>query len=541
MKSAFAILLGVALLAGCTRIATENAVRGGRHAWTVPHVLRFADVADPDRLNPYLSEMDITYDLSSMIFSYLVVANDRGRLVGDLATEVPTLADGGISPDGKTYVYHLRRGVKWQDGAPFTSRDVKFSWEAVVNPRNDTLYREGYDRVASIDTPDAYTVVVHLKRRYPPFVSLFFTPLQEGGKPILPAHILAKYRSIDRVPFDSAPIGTGPFKFVKWERGREIVLARNDDYFKGRPRLAKIVFYVIPNDETMLDEMRLHQIDLITAPQAALYEQYESIPGAVVETVPWNAQNVLVMNERHAGLGDLTVRMALAMSIDYRALARKLTHGVGEATGAVEPPTAIGYLDLPPYRYDPAAANRMLDAAGWRRGPGGVRVKNGVRLDYDIAVIAGSSNIRLAALQLQQYFAAIGVRLHLKTYPYNTIFSYDGPIFTGRYDFADYSTTLSWDPNNLVYLGCDRWYPRGQNVYGYCNRELDALERAGLATDAPRARAAIYRRAERLIHATVPYIPLYQLRRLVVRSVDLRHFKTNPTSTPWYNIWQWDI
>lgn len=540
-RSLRCVLLCAVLLAGCTQTASQRQTSGGRHSWTVPHVLRFADVSDPDRLNPYMSTMDLTYDLSSMIYSYLVIADDRGRLVGDLATQVPSQVNGGISRDGRTYVYHLRHGVRWHDGAPFTSRDVKFSWQAVVNPNNSTLHREGYTEIASIDTPDDYTVVIHLKRRYPPFVSKFFAPLQEGGKPILPQHLLARYSSIDRVPFNAAPVGTGPFKFVRWERGREIVLERNDAYFKGRPKLARIEFYVIPDDETMLNELRLHHIDLIASPTSALFERYRQVEGVSTELAPWNAQTYFIMNQSKPGLGDLEVRTAIATSIDYDGIIKKLTHGVGERAYDLLPPTAIGYTHNPPYRYDPAAANALLNRAGWKRGSDGVRAKNGVRLDYTMDIISGSQGQRLASVQIQQYFRDIGIRLSIKTYSYDDIFTPDGPIYGNRYDFAEYSTTLSWDPDFLYYVGCAYFYPHGENVYRYCNPQVDALERQGLATDDPAQRAAIYRRAGPLLWRTIPYIPLYELRRLNVHSSDLRNFKVNPTSTPWYNIWQWDI
>ncbi|HXM05905.1 MAG TPA: ABC transporter substrate-binding protein, partial [Candidatus Acidoferrum sp.] len=176
--------LAIAVLVACTGRTTVTT--SGRLAWTLPHVLRIGVASDPDRLNPYLSEMDVSYDLASLVYSFLIVSDARGRLIGDLATEVPTQSNGGISPDGRTYVYKLRRGVLWHDGAPFTANDVVASWRAVMNPRNDTFEREGYDRVASISTRGPYQVVVRLDRRYPPFVSRFFAPLQEGGKPILP-------------------------------------------------------------------------------------------------------------------------------------------------------------------------------------------------------------------------------------------------------------------------------------------------------------------------------------------------------------------
>jgi peptide/nickel transport system substrate-binding protein len=535
-----AVLAAAVLLTGCSRVS-ENSGVNGRHSFTVPHVLRFADISDPDNLNEYLSTMDLVYFLSSMMYSYLIVANDQGRLEGDLATEVPALANGGISRDGKTYVYHLHRNVLWHDGAPLTSADVKFSWQAVVNPNNNTLHREGYTEIASIDTPDKYTVVVHLKRRYPPFVSKFFTPLQEGGKPILPAHILAKYASINRVPFNAAPIGSGPFRFVKWERGRRIILARFDKYFKGKPKLERIEFNIIPNDSTILNEVRLHHIDLVAAPPSTLYQQYVQLPGVTTQLYPWNSQALLIVNNSHPGLDDVRVRRALAASIDYKAIVDKLTRGSGETAYDIIPPTAIGYVKNPAYRYDPDGANKILDDAGYIRGPDGVRAKGNVRLEYTLDTISGSDSLRREAVQLQQYFEAIGVRLNIKPYAYDEIFTPDGPIYGNRYDFAIYGYTLSWDPDMLYYIGCDYFYPKGENTYRYCNRQVDALERAGLNTDDPKQRASIYAKAEPLIWQTVPYIPLYERRRIAVHSPDLRDFKVNPSSTPWYNIWQWDI
>src|SRR5580692_9744247 len=134
-------------LLGCTRVRTEAP---GRNPWTVPGVLRLGDVAEPDSLNPLLSTMDLSYDISSLTFSYLVVADAEGKLIGDLATVVPSLENGGISRDGRTYVYHIHRGVRWHDGAPLTSRDVAFTWRAIMSPRNDVLHREAYQEVERI-------------------------------------------------------------------------------------------------------------------------------------------------------------------------------------------------------------------------------------------------------------------------------------------------------------------------------------------------------------------------------------------------------
>lgn len=519
-----AMMLLMSLIA-CARTAQAPGT-GGRHPWTVPHVLRVADIADPDHLNPYLSTMDVTYDLASLMYSYLVISDDRGHLIGDLATVVPTRANGGISADGRTYTYHLRHGVLWHDGARFTSRDVVASWRAVVDPKDNTLHREGFDRIASIDTPDDYTAVVHLREPYAPLVSQFFAPLQEGAKPVLPAHVIKRDADFNAGELATHPIGTGPFRFVSWRRGDRIVLERFPRYFKGEPKLERVELLILPNDNTMLNQTETHDIDLVVAPPQAQVDSYRRIPGVVTEFAPWNAQAVLVFNARKPALHDATVRRAIAYALDKTAMIDKISHGVGEEAFNSLPVTALGYQRLEPYEYDPQKSIRLLQ---------------GKHVTFTLATIAGGATLQSLALSMQSDLHAAGIDMTVKLYPYNTIFSIDGPIYRGTYDAAIYSTTLNWDPNVIDYLGCAQWYPRGENVYGYCNPSLDKLEQAGLQASDPNERARTYRAASRIIWNDLPYFPLYQYRRTIVRNSDLKNYTVNPTSTPWWNAWQWDI
>ena len=529
----------VLFLTACTRV-TETAA-GQRHPWTLPHVLRVVDLAEPDHLNPYLSEMDITYGVASLVYSYLVVADDRGQLIGDLAADVPSLANGGISKDGRTYTYHLRHGVRWQDGAAFTSRDVVASWKAVVDPHNLTIFRQGYDRVVSISTPDAYTAVVHLKERYPAFVSQFFAPLQEGGKPILPAHILERDRNFNRSSLETAPVGTGPFKLANWKHGERMTFVRNDEYFRGRPNLERIELTFVPDVQTMMTQARTHQIDLIYSPTAPLMAQYKTIPDETVYTTPWNGQILIVWNTGKPGLNDETVRKAIIYATDRQSLIDHIAPGVGDVPHDVIAPTAIGYTQQDPIPYDLAKADAVLDADGWARGSDGIRTKNGVRLEYTIASISGSALLNRMAVLEQQMLSQAGFAIHIKGYPYNQIFDFNGPIDTYKYDMAIYGTALSWDPDSHVYYGCDQWYPKGQNFFRYCNREYDLLEQRGLQSDDPAVRAPLYAKADKILWNTASYMPISELRRIIVRNPDLKNYKVNPTSTPWYNAWEWDI
>ncbi|HET9028764.1 MAG TPA: peptide ABC transporter substrate-binding protein [Candidatus Aquilonibacter sp.] len=539
MRRTALILALLGVLCGCTRVT--GVAEGHRHSYTIPHVLRVADLAEPDHLNPYLTEMDIGYAFSSLVYSYLIVSNDEGKLIGDLATDVPTIHNGGISADGRTYTYHLRRGVTWHDGKPFTAQDVVASWKAVVDPHNLTLFRQGYDVVESITTPDPYTAVVHLKKRYPAFVSQFFAPLQEGGKPILPAHILAQERDFNKGRLNTHPIGTGPFKFASWKHGERITLVRNDAYFRGRPKLARIVMTFVPDLQTILMQMRLHQIDLIYTPSPPLMSQYRALPDAKVWTAPWNSQLLVVMNTGKPGLDDERVRRAIVLATDRQSMIDHVTSGVGEPAYDVIAPTAIGYVKRAPIPYDVRQANQLLDAAGWKRGSDGVRAKDGARLDFTIVTIAGSTMLNRMAVLMQESLRAAGIALEIKPYPYNQIFDFNGPIDTYRFDMAIYGTALSWDPDSHVYYGCDQWYPNGQNYYRYCNHEYDRLEAAGLKSDDPAVRAPLYAKADAILWNTVAYMPIDEVRRINVTSPDLKNYKVNPTSTPWYNAWQWDI
>jgi peptide/nickel transport system substrate-binding protein len=528
------------LAAGCSARSTQ--AEGGRLPWTVPHVLRIGIASDPDRLNPYLSEMDVSYDIASLVYSYLIVADARGRLIGDLALAVPSRANGGISPDGRTYVYRLRRNVIWHDGAPFTSADVVASWRAVMDPRNDTFEREGYDEVTSIRTLGRYAIAIRLRRRYPPFVSRFFAPLQEGGKPILPAHVLRRERSFNAGPLSSAPVGTGPFRFVSWARGDRIVLERFDRYFKGRPKLQRIELTVVPNDRSLALALQTHRVDLIAAASPALLPEYRSAAGTVVSTAPWNSQGALFANSSKPALSDSRVRRSIADAVPYDEILRDVAGGSFRPALDSLPPTAIGYRVFAARTQQLENAARELDAAGWRMGPDGTRRRGGTRLDLTLATIAGNAQFERIALLVQASLRRVGIDLAIRTYAYSTIFAAPaGPIYGGTYDLALYSNTLNWDPDVYNFVACDRWYPRGQNIFRYCNPQLDRLERAGLQTDDVSRRAAIYRAAARIIWNDVAYVPLYESDRIVVRSSDLREYLPNPTATPWWNAWRWDI
>lgn len=538
MRRLGALACAALALAGCT--PTAQTAAGGRHPWTQAHVLRLADVADPDSLNPLLSTMDLSYDLSSLLFSYLVIVDRRGTLTGDLVTEVPGLYNNGISGDGRIYTYHLRRNVIWHDGVPLTSRDVAFSWRAIMSPRNNVLHREGYEEVQSIATPDNYTVVVHLRRRYPPFVTQFFTTLQEGAKPVVPEHLLGREASLNNAPYNAHPVGSGPFRFVSWDRGTRLVLARNEHYFKGRPKLDRVELSIVPDENTLMTQLQTHAIDMPVSTSALVWDRFRHTPGLTARLDPWNSEMLLALDDGRPILREAAVRRAIASAIDYQAIIHKLTFDSAQIASDVIAPGFTGYAGNAPYAYNPARAKAQLEAAGWHARADGTRAKNGTPLEL-LMVVASKGSGPLYAVLLQRMLHDVGITVTIKTYPYRGVYAYDGPIVTGRYDLAIYANTLPYDPDRTSTLSCSQFTPKGMNEFRFCDPALDALEQQGLETDDLLQRAAYYRQAGARIHADVPYIPLFLQRRPAVMNSDLRGYDPSPVAAPWWTAWQWDI
>ena len=239
----------------------------------------------------------------------------HGNFVPRLAREVPTLANGGISRDGLTITYHLRPHVRWQDGVPFTSRDVAFTFDAIMNPNTDVISRHGYDVVARVDTPDPLTVVFHLRERFAPFVAVVFGE-SDSTYGVLPAHLLARYKSLNDVPYNSAPVGTGPFKFVRWMRGDRIEYVRNDDYFLGAPKIKRIVWQIVPDENTALEMMRTHETDWMFEPSVTAYRAIETMPDVAVVLPNVNGYEGVMMNSGRGPTADVRVRRAIVMALD---------------------------------------------------------------------------------------------------------------------------------------------------------------------------------------------------------------------------------
>lgn len=507
-------------------------------------MLRIAVSEEPKNVNPLLSATTIEEFIDRLMFEPLLSADARGNPVPMLAIEVPTQENGGISRDGLTIRYRLRRDVRWSDGVPVTSRDVIWSWRAILNPNNDVVSRHGYDDVASIDAPDAHTAIVHLKRPFAPFVNTFFA---ESDQPydVLPAHALARYSDINKLQFNSAPtVSDGPFLFESWRRGDRILLTANRSFFNGTPGLNSIELDFIPNEDSAVNLLRTHAVDYVHEPSFQIYAALRSIPDTRIVGVNINGYEGLMFNLSHSVLADPLVRRAIAAAINKSALAQQLTHG--QATVATEDlPNWLWAFDpaVQPVQFDPAAAIKMLNRAGWIAGNDGMVRKEGHSLQLLLATDTQTALHRSESVLVQAALRRIGVGVEVKYYPIQLLYApqgLGGVMHGGKFDLLLYPWISGIDPDNSSQFTCASVPPRGYNDSHYCNPTMDdAQTQALMYYDRPHRKAA-YSKIERLLSQHNPLIFFWWQRTLQAISVDFHGFDPNPTVESW-NAWRWSV
>ncbi len=524
-------------LAGCTRVAPDSGTgtaANGRHPWTVPNTLRVISGNVPRTLNPLLATQTVEASIARLTTDILVSADAKGNFVPRLAREVPTHENGGISADGKTITYHLRSGVLWHDGVPFTSRDVRFSYDAIMNKNNDVISRHGYDLITRVDTPDPLTVVFHLKAPFAPFISVIFG---ESDSPyaIVPEHLLAKYKSIDNIPYNSAPVGTGPFKFVRWIRGDRIEFVRNDKYYLGKPKIEKIIWRLVPDENTEVQLMRTHEADWMYETTVGAYKTIKDKPEVTIVLPDVNGYEALMMNSGKGPTADVRIRRAIAMAIDKTRLANELTYGAGTvATG-----------DLPAFMwaFDPSVKNLPYapDAAAKAMAALGYTPQKPLQLDL---VYEQSAAVNRALLvQIQSALKPIGIDVHGRAQLSSIIYggySAGGTLSTGRYQMAFYQWYAGIDPDNSAQFLCANRPPNGYDHSFYCSPAMDAAQAEALGSYENAKRKPAYGKIEALLVHDVPLDFFWWFRNVQVLNPDLHGFNPNPVVETW-DISTWSI
>jgi peptide/nickel transport system substrate-binding protein len=349
-------------------------------------------ISDARTLVPILASDSASSDITGMVFNGLVKYDKNINLTGDLA-EGWDIEDGGL-----TIIFHLRKNVSWQDGSPFTARDVEYTYQKLIDPKVRTPYSGDFERVRSLEVIDDFTVKITYKEPFSP-------GLASWGMPIMPRHILEK-EDLNKTDFSRHPIGTGPYVFKSWKTQEKIELVSNKKYFEGEPYISRYIYRVIPDESTLFLELQTEGIDstgltplqyLRQTDTPFLKRRYRKF------RLPSFGFTYLGFNLNNEKFKDIRVRQALNYAVDKGEIVRIVLLGLGRvSTGPFVPDSWAYNKDVAPCEYDPKKAKELLKDAGWSdKDNDGILEKDGVKFEFTIITNQGNEE-RLKSAQIIQ-------------------------------------------------------------------------------------------------------------------------------------------
>jgi peptide/nickel transport system substrate-binding protein len=523
-----AVVLGLAFAsAGCTQRHAEQTGGNARHSWTIPGVLRLGEDQEPDSLNLMYANNTAADSVSGLLFSFILRYDPNGNYVPDLATAVPTTANGGISADGMTIVVHLRKDAFWADGVALTAADWLFTYRAVMNPANNVKSRYGWDVIASATAPDPYTLRIRLKR---PSVQVFGILAMVGNLP-----------NLNRAAFNSNPLSSGPYVLKAWNHGASLEFEPNPHYFRGAPKLDEVIWKIVPDVNTLFTQLRTHEIDVYPGVNANAVPRLSDISGIVVT-------HRLVANWRHLGmnmsnplLADVRVRQAIALGVDWKRINDTVYHGINRLAVSDIFPDSWAAPTLPPYRYDPNGARKLLAAAGWAAGPDGVLRNGPLAMHLTISASTGHMENDQSELLIQSMLRAIGIDIAIRNYSSSLLFAQDGPIYTGKYDLEWSIDTNGADPDNSGSWNGDFIPPNGANTSWLNDPIVNQTSAAAASTFDQAKRKVLYQREEERIRELVPAVFFAWSTNYTAMNDDVKNYVPGAFIGDTWNAWQWQI
>ncbi len=506
---------------------------------------------EPDNLNYLYTQMwfsAITRELwDKGLWSY----DENNKPVPEIAAEIPSAENGGLSADGKTITVKLRDDVKWSDGEPVTADDFAFSYEMIMSDKNVVNGRYPFDEyVESVTAKDAHTLVIQFKEPFAPWLTYMFDDW------VLPKHILQpvfdKEGTIDNAAWNKAPtVGVGPFVFSEWESGSHIIFKANPNWIHP-PKLEQIFIRIVPDDAAQEAAIIAGDTDIGVFLSSDQIQKLEAGGNVKVVAVPSGYDEGWFPNVNpktaHPAMLDVNVRKAIALATDRFTIVKDLLKEDVNPVNvtfwdATEP---YNNTDLKPYPYDPEEAKRLLDAAGWKDSNGdGTRDKDGKELV--LRYITNDRELRKnVQAVVQQQWSLVGIGAELQNYSSDVFwngYNDNGPQAQGAYDIAEYSSNPAFpDPEASGNWLCDQISsadnPDGSNWQGVCMDELDALLKKQSATLDTQARIDLYHQISKLMYDQVLYIGIWKDPDLWSINNHLQNVKLSGAA-PFWNASEW--
>jgi len=464
---------------------------------------------EPTVFNPLMPHIEVDDGLHFSLFDQLIGVDDKGNLFPKLATEVPTLENGGISADGLNFHLKLRDNVKWHDGKPFTAEDVKFTLELLVDANFRSWTRTGHELVRDIKVVSPTEITWRMEKPYSPYTSILAATF------IVPKHAFDGVADKNTAPFNTAPIGTGPFKWQQRVPGDHIELVANKSYFLDGPMLERLIYKYIPDLNVMYTQFASGDIDVVGLQwiTADHYDEAKKLPNKVVDVFQSATIENFAFNLGKPQFQELAVREALYYAIDKQTIIDALYYGLPKPTETYMPMQSFYFNpDLPKHEYNLDKAKKLLDDAGWKPGAGGIREKNGVRLSFSNSTTAGNHLREQMQQFIQQSFQEIGVEMKIANLPPAVMW---GDFWMlSKYDSAivglNYLTGSDPDTANYMHsTSIPVQGGAGQNVFQYKNPEVDTLLVQGAAEFSPEKRKATYLKIQALVRKDMPVLTLF--------------------------------
>ena len=520
---------------------------------------------EPTTLNYFLADAAIVRqvaDATSM--TGLVLVDQNGEFQPVLAAQLPTEENGGLSADKLTVTWKLKPDLKWSDGEPITSDDVKFTWEALSNPTSGALAGTGgISQIESIDTPDELTAVLNYSSPYPGYLDQF-------SSGILPRHATGEAGDMSNWEWNRQPVGAGPFVVTEWSSGESIIMEPNPFYYQaGKPYLDKLIFQVVPEPAAQIALMKQGDAQVQLWPGIDSVEDYAIQVGDIAheELVPgvWNMAidfNLSLPFDGYPGstqphpiLGDIKVRQAIASAIDYDTLIRDvLQNTVAHSTS----PFAYGWYqcDIPRvYPYDLAKANALLDEAGWKMGPDGIReaegapyAKDGTRLSLELQGYTNYEPLQRTEEFIVENLKAVGVEARIQNYDFSIIFgTYEenSPRMVGDYDMLIYDRSLSIEPQGSIENDYGSTQipsaedPTAGNIWRWLNPDGDAFIKKAAGTFDLDARKEAYCGLGNLLMAELPQVSVYLFQDGYGFSNNLTGYTVSTWGSMVWDVYNW--
>jgi peptide/nickel transport system substrate-binding protein len=477
-------------------------------------ILKVAIGTDLDTVDPHGQTSITVHNVLRHVYETLVWLDDRGNVV-------PWLAERwDVSQDGLVYTFYLRKGVRFHDGFEFNATVVKANIDRWIDPTVRVPLRAQLGPVKGAEVIDPYTVKIYLKEPFAPFLRALSSYLL-----ITSIEVIKRFgnQTITEV------VGTGPYKFISWEKGRKVVLERFDDYWGQKPAIKRIEWLIIPEASTRIAALLSGDVDFIYAAPAPDLPRLSNDPRVKIITPVSNLIMFIALAPK-GPLADPRVRQALNYAVDKKAIIDSVLYGLGIPADSPIPPHFFGYAKMPYYEYDPEKAKRLLAEAGY---PDGFKI-------VLLHSVGGSGYVqdKQQAEALQAYLSKIGIQVELKTG--------DWPYYIAS--LLKPTDQLEWDaalvgvgpPVSEAYFTlnsqftCAQIPPKGINTARYCNPKVDELINLASKELNENKRAELYRQAIEIIWRDAPWIFLYTQKQFFASSSTLEGIFVYPSGLQIY-------